>query len=243
MAIALGLRRNSPRALKSPNEDTSKRESPDSYNPYLAARREWDERYGDQIVRARNWRTMAALCGAIALLETVGLLWMSSHSRVLPFVVLIDNIGRPVASGFAEQANFNDDRVKRSTIFNWVENLRLVTTDGVAQRKAIDLVYSHIANGSSAQTFISEFYRADPPSKRAQTETVSVEVKSVLPTSDRTYEVDWVETTRDLYGSVKATDRWKGSFSIALNPPTDERLARVNPLGVYVTSASWAKVL
>jgi len=118
-----------------------------------------------------------------------------------------------------------------------------VTTDGVAQRKAIDLVYSHIANGSSAQTFISEFYRADPPSKRAQTETVSVEVKSVLPTSDRTYEVDWVETTRDLYGSVKATDRWKGSFSIALNPPTDERLARVNPLGVYVTSASWAKVL
>ena len=67
MAIALGLRRRSPRALESPNKDTSKRESPDSYNPYLAARREWDERYGDHIVRARNWRTMAALCGVIAL--------------------------------------------------------------------------------------------------------------------------------------------------------------------------------
>ena len=25
-------------------------------NPYLAARREWDERYGDLISRARNWR-------------------------------------------------------------------------------------------------------------------------------------------------------------------------------------------
>ena len=34
------------------------------YNPYLAARREWDERYGDQITRARNWRTMAFLSGA-----------------------------------------------------------------------------------------------------------------------------------------------------------------------------------
>jgi type IV secretory pathway TrbF-like protein len=42
---------------------------------------------------------------------------------------------------------------------------------------------------------------------------------------------------------VKATDRWKGSFSIALNPPTDERLARINPLGVYVTNVSLAKVL
>jgi type IV secretory pathway TrbF-like protein len=215
----------------------------ENYNPYLAARREWDERYGDQITRARNWRTIAVLCALIALLETTGLLWMSSHSRVFPFVVLVDNLGRPIASGFAEQTTVNDDRVKRSTIFNWVENLRLVTSDGIAQRKAIDFVYSHIANGSSAQTFISEFYRADPPSKRAQTETVAVEVKSVLPTSDRTYEVDWVETTRDLYGAIKATDRWKGSFSIALNPPTDERLARINPLGVYITNASWAKVL
>src|SRR3954468_12705440 len=103
-------------AIFTANQKTGKQtlgasEALGSYNPYLAARREWDERYGDQIVRARNWRTMAALCGAIALLETVGLLWMSSHSRVLPFVVLIDNIGRPVASGFAEQANVNDDRV------------------------------------------------------------------------------------------------------------------------------------
>jgi type IV secretory pathway TrbF-like protein len=31
------------------------------HSPYLAARREWDERYGDLITRARNWRTMAAL--------------------------------------------------------------------------------------------------------------------------------------------------------------------------------------
>lgn len=234
MAITLGLRRASNDRSEKPSE---------TYNPYLAARREWDERYGDQITRARNWRTMAVLCALIALLETAGLLWMSAHSRILPFVVLIDNLGRPLASGFAGQTTVNDDRVKRSTIFNWVENLRLVTTDGIAQRKAIDFVYSHIANGSSAQAFISEFYRSDPPSKRAQTQTVSIEVKSVLPTSDRTYEVDWVETTRDLYGAIRATDRWKGSFTIAINPPTDERLARINPLGVYVTNASWDKVL
>ena len=31
-----------------------------AHSPYLAARREWDERYGDLITRARNWRTMAA---------------------------------------------------------------------------------------------------------------------------------------------------------------------------------------
>ena len=38
-------------------------------NPYLNARREWDERYGDQIARAKSWRAAAfaslAVDGAI----------------------------------------------------------------------------------------------------------------------------------------------------------------------------------
>ena len=212
-------------------------------NPYLAARREWDERYGDLITRARNWRMMALLSGLIALVATGGVVWLSAHSRVVPFVVLIDSLGRPVASGTAEQASAADDRLKRATMLSWVESLRLVTTDPIAQRKAIDRVYAHIANGSHAQTFVSEFYRGDPPFKRAQTVTVAVEVRSVLPTSDRTYEVEWTETTRDLYGAVKTTDHWKGSFTIALSPPNDERQARVNPLGIYVTQGSWSKIL
>src|SRR6266851_2381773 len=74
-------------------------------------------------------------------------------------------------------------------------------------------------------------------------ETVSVEVNTVLPTSDRSYEVDWTETTRDLQGVVTATARLKGSFTIAVDPPSDEATARMNPLGIYVTNASWSRVL
>lgn len=213
------------------------------HNPYLAARHEWDERYGNLITRARNWRILALVCALSALLSVGGVVWLSARSGVVPFVVLVDSLDRPLASGIAEQATVSDDRLKRASVLAWVEDLRLVTTDGIAQRKAIDHVYAQIASGSEAQTFVSDFYRTSEPFKRAQTETVSVQVNSVLPTSDRTFEVDWLETTRDLYGTVKATDRWKGSFSIALNPPTDERLARINPLGVYITNVSWAKVL
>ncbi|HLH00391.1 MAG TPA: conjugal transfer protein TrbF [Bryobacteraceae bacterium] len=220
-----------------------KESSNEIYNPYLAARREWDERYGEFISRARNWRTAAILCALAALLGTAGIVWLAARSRVIPFVVLIDSLGRPVASGLAEQTSPGDDRLRRAVIQDWIENLRMVTTDGIAQRRAIDRVYAQIASGSSAQTFISDYYRNDPPFKRAQTGTVSVDVNSVLPTSDRTFEVDWIETSRDLYGNVKSTDHWKGTFTIALNPPSDEREARINPLGLYVTAASWSKVL
>jgi type IV secretory pathway TrbF-like protein len=30
---------------------------------------------------------------------------------------------------------------------------------------------------------------------------------------------------------------------IALNSPTEEQQARINPLGLYLTAASWVKVL
>lgn len=213
-----------------------------AYNPYLAARREWDERYGDQISRARNWRTMAFLSAAIAIVLAAGLIWQSSRSRIVPFIAVIDSFGRPIVSGLSDQTTTADERLKKATVLEWVEELRTVTTDGVAQRKAIDRVYSHIANNSPAMTFVSDFYRANQPFERAQNETVGVDVRSVLSTSGRTFEVDWIETVRDLYGNVKTTERWKGTFTIAVNAPTEERIARVNPLGLYVVSANWSRV-
>jgi type IV secretion system protein VirB5 len=72
---------------------------------------------------------------------------------------------------------------------------------------------------------------------------VSVEVKAVYASTDKTYEVEWVETARGLVGDVQSEERWKGSFTIAVRPPDDERLARVNPLGLYITTLSWSRVL
>jgi type IV secretory pathway TrbF-like protein len=225
------------------NSSAAHSKSSEAENPYLAARREWDERYGNLITRERNWRAIAFCCAFVSMLTVAGLVWLSSRSRIVPFVVAMDSLGRPVAAGPAEQTTTADDRIKRAALYSWLENLRLVTGDGIAQRKAINQVYAYVASGSQAQAFISEFYRNDPPQKGAQTLTVSIEVQAVLPTSDRTFEMEWAETTRDLYGTVMQKARWKGAFTIATNLPTDEGVARVNPLGIYVTNASWGKLL
>jgi type IV secretion system protein TrbF len=212
-------------------------------NPYLAARKEWDERYGDLITRARNWRAAAFLALAVLVVETGGLIALAMKTKVVPYVVAVDNLGRVVASGVAEQAAVADDKLKRAALLQWVGDLRTVTSDGVSQRKAIDRVYAMIARSSPAQVQVSEFYRGDPPHRRAQTQMVSVDVKAVYASSEKTYEVEWVETARGLGGDVQSEQRWKGSFTIAVNPPTDERLVRMNPLGVYVTNVSWSRVL
>ena len=212
-------------------------------SPYLAARREWDERYGNLITRARNWRIAAVLALAVALVATSGLIALSTKAKVIPYVVAVDNLGRVLAAGPADQASRADERLKRAALFQWISDLRTVTTDGVAQRKAIDRVYSMIANGSPAQVEIGDFFRNDPPFDRAQKKTVEVDVKAVFPVSDRTYQVEWAEIVRGLSGQIESQDNWKGSVTIAISPPNDERLIRVNPLGIYVTNVSWSKVL
>lgn len=236
------------RATSAPEDTQSMAEAggshrPPETSPYLAARREWDERYGNFITRAKNWRAAAFLALLIAFLETGGLIALSMKAKTVPFVVAVDSLGRVLASGPAEQASQADDRLKRAALFQWVNDLRTVTTDGVAQRKAIDRVYAMIASGSPAQVEIGDFFRSDPPFQRAQTKTVDVDVKAVFAASDRTYQVEWTETERGLAGQVESEERWKGSFTIAVNPPSDERLIRINPLGIYVTSVSWSRVL
>ena len=123
-------------------------------NPYLAARREWDERYGDQITRARNWRLACLLSSAGMLLAVGGLVWVASQRTFAPYIVAVDSLNRPVSAGYAGQVAV-DERTRVTSIQTWIENVRLVTSDLDAQRKAIDLVYSQIANGSAAQSFVS----------------------------------------------------------------------------------------
>ena len=47
------------------------------------------------------------------------------------------------------------------------------------------------------------FYRNEPPSKRAETQVVEIQVQVVLPTGEKTYELEWIETARSLSGQLQ----------------------------------------
>jgi type IV secretion system protein TrbF len=157
----------------------------------------------------------------------------------------VNSAGQFLGSGASDQHVVVTEGMKRSLLSEWVSNLRLVTPDGISQRGAIEKVYAMISSGSSAQSMVSDFYRGEPPQTHAQSQTVHVEVSSVLPTSEKTYEVEWVELTRDLQGKVLYQQRWKGAFTFVVSSslPNDERLSRLNPNGLYITEARWSKVL
>ena len=68
--------------------------TPEPETPYQRAGQLWDERIGSARVQARNWRLMAfgglfLTCGLSS-----ALVWQSMQSRVVPYVVEVDRIGR-----------------------------------------------------------------------------------------------------------------------------------------------------
>jgi len=222
-------------------QSSSKEESIGS--PYLVARREWDERYGGLIKRAQQWRAAAVLALLVALAEAIVIIGVATRPRIVPYVVAVDSLGRVVAAGAIDRTSPIDDRMKQAAITQWVLDMRGVTSDGLAERAAIDHVYAMIGSQSAAQTVVTDYFRANQPFERGSRETVQVEVNAILPNSPHTFEVDWTETQRTLDGKPISSDKWRGIFTLAINPSTDEAVLRVNPFGIYVMDITWSKVL
>ncbi len=217
----------------------------DLRNPYLAARRDWDERYGDLITRAKHWRMVSFVAMAVAFIAVGGLIMVAKQTRLVPFVVAIDQLGRPVASGVAAETQGKlDERVLQASVADFVTRWRGVTIDWTAQRALIDRVFAQIGQGSRAQVAISDWYRSNSPQQRGEQGTVEIEIKTVLATTvEKTFEVEWTETKRLATGQMAGKpEAFKGMFTIALNPPKTEEEGRGNPLGIYVTNATWSRV-
>ncbi|MBV9719215.1 MAG: hypothetical protein JOZ77_07840 [Candidatus Eremiobacteraeota bacterium] len=208
-------------------------------SPYLSARREWNERYGDYIARARNWRWAAFGALAVSLVLAVGVAWQAAQSKVVPYIVEVDKLGDAVAVTRADRAAPTDMRVIKAQLAAWIVDVRSVSSDPLAQKSA--LAGSYALAAATATIFLNDYYRQHSPF--GQPRTVAVSVDAVLPISKQTYQIQWSEDARDLQGRDLATTHWIASVTVAFDPPTDERGILSNPLGLYITGISWTQRL
>lgn len=207
---------------------------------YMDARSAWDERYGDLISRAQNWRMAFFGMTGVALLVGSSLLYEMRRSHVVPFVVAVDNLNQVVATGYATEAAAADPRLIRARLQEYIEDARSVSTDPLVMKADITKAFDMTVSGSAGENFLKEFYTSDSPFEKQNTTQVDVHnISSLTPTS---YELTWSETKRDKVGNlVGPKEEWKGIVGIQVAPPKDEVTARRNPLGIYVTSISWSR--
>src|SRR3954453_6151661 len=107
-------------------------------NPYVAAKREWNERYGSYIHQARMWQIMAFLSLGLASISTGYALWIRQNTTYQPYVIAVDKIGTPVFAGFPERIEYADRRVTQNLLADFVANFRSVTTDGTVLKRNVE---------------------------------------------------------------------------------------------------------
>jgi type IV secretory pathway TrbF-like protein len=210
---------------------------------YAAARQEWLERYGDYIAQARNWRLIAVLALLVAAGALTGLILLARQARVVPFVVKVDRLGEAVAVQRADAAAEPDEAIVKAQLARWVTAVRSVYVDAAAQRASITEAYAMINRLGAAYAALNDHMRAHDPFERARTETISVQVQSVLPIVGRSWRVEWREEVRGRDGGRLSSHHYQASVTVSFNPPTDEAALRLNPTGLYIGGFHWAKRL
>ena len=212
-------------------------------SPYVRARQEWDERFGDQIKSKNNWRLTAFISMTTTLLCVTGMVATAYRSNTVPYVVALDDVGRAVPVIPAKQVAVKDVRLQAAVVARWLTDLRTVVADAVVQRQLVDEVYAETGQNSAASATVTEFYSKNSPFDLLTKQTVDASVESIVQQSPRTYEVTWTEVTRDLVGEFMATHRYRAFVSVTTQEVTDAKQALVNPLGLYVTNLAWGEVV
>jgi type IV secretion system protein TrbF len=216
-------------------------------NPYVEARREWDERYADLVLGKRNWQLAAAGSLTVALILAAGIVWLATRSRYIPYIVEVDKLGYALTIPQPLTAAVVPDvmaRMERYEIAAFIRNARSVSSDPQVEQQQLNALLAH-ARGA-ADRFLDAYYHADGfthnPFKLAEKQTIAVQIDSILRLSDHSYQVRWTETARDLNGvNLGAPLHWETQLQTQRIPPASSDTIVSNPLGLYVTQISWTQ--
>lgn len=215
----------------------------EEHNPYLDGRREWLERYGSYIQRARQWRFMALAALLLAGISVTGNVLQATQSKMVPYIIEVDKIGKAAVATRADEAASPPMRLIQAEIAACIADWRTVTADAELQKKMIRRLSYFFAG--SATGILKGWYERNNPYEIAQSgKLVHVEVRSLpLPVSRDSYRVEWTETTRSHTGVALDTQRYEATLTVQIVPPETEEVLLNNPAGLYITNITASRLL
>lgn len=209
-------------------------------SPYLAARREWNERYGDYIQSAKTWRMVGALGLLIGIVSTAGTIYFASQNKLIPYVVQVDERGATVDVYRASHMTPVDPRIVRAQLAQFIRDLRSVSADLTVAKNAIRRLYTHLDGSSQASTLINQYFKENDPFKKAQKKTVAVDILQLLPLSEKTWQIEWAEQEYGRDGKILAKSNYTATVTISLGNTISEHTILSNPIGLAVDELHWS---
>ena len=204
---------------------------------YVAARTEWTERFGDVIHAAIYWRRVAFSSMGLSAMLAAGLIFVSTQSKTIPFVVKVDEVGTIAYAGPLDSTGWDDERLYNAQLASFITSWRTVVGDRTAQKTLLERTHA-LARGAAGER-LREYYREVSPFEVMRKRTIEVEVSSILRLGEKAFEATWRERARTLEGHLVTSRYFRGVFELEADEPSTKNFE--NPIGLFVTRLSWTE--
>lgn len=213
-------------------------QTPEATTPYQRAGQVWDDRIGAARAQAQNWRIVSVGALGLATFLAGGLLWQSTQSRVVPYVVQVDKYGAVQAIGPATQTYNPTDAEIAWYLAHFITDVRSLSADPIVVRKNWLEAYDYATDHGAV--FLNQYAQANNPFSTIGERTVSVQVTSVVRVSENSFQVKWTELSF-VHDALAETSRWTAILTLVVKPPSTAEVLKKNPLGIYVNSLNWSR--
>jgi type IV secretion system protein VirB5 len=185
----------------------------------------------DKFKEAQTWRRLFFV--NIGLFAIALILYFSSISQqqIVPVLVNVMPSGESQYLGEVRQGNVQiPEAAIHFEIRKFVTYMRTVSTDYQVVYNNIDDCF-HMATSSFSQ-ILRTIILNDSPFELVGKVRRTIDVESVLNITERSYQINWAETTIDVNASQRRA-RYRAVVTVRLINPTDNTIKR-NPLGIYI---------
>jgi len=217
--------------------DNSSSATNDLENPYFTNRKGFMDRLDAERANTASWRFIAVFSNVITVIAVIGCIYAANLPNVVPFIFKEDGSGGLTAMGIANQEMHVNQQMIANQISSFIIGLREVPTSVDIKKRYVTRV-EMMSTPALFHNVLAKMLK-DSYVKAGSSE-VFITIKSIIPLSKNTWELNWVETgTNDTnLGEYKAT------LSIELSKEfTNSSSLIYNPIGLVVTDININKVI
>ena len=121
---------------------------------------------------------------------------------------------------------------------DFIRKTRGISSDPVVVRQNWLDAYDFAT--SRAAVTLSDYAASNDPFAEVGVRSVSIDIESVVRSSDSTFEVRWRENEFRT-GVKQRSSSHTGQLTVVTDPPRDEATLQRNPLGLYVHAINWSQ--
>lgn len=206
-------------------------------NPYIDAQREWDERFAFHARQAKIATWVAVALTALSILLGGVVIWQSMNRQYIPYVVMVDDLGRPALANPPQKVDEWPQAVVLREVSDIVERLRSIPGDPVVLEDAWRKLITYTLPSTPAYKKIQERGQSKTSSPFLLVEqlTIEVEVRSVLYQAGETWIAEWREITRDRQSGALIEEKlYQGSFQLGKLRNVEPEALNINPLAILI---------